>query len=178
MAGQSLGNAQNIAMIYRSCVPQALVCMLQGRCAAVLMFHTQLALLPAMETEGLELDLMMDDPYGEGLEGGPAGPAGELVSATVGNSYIVNLAKTGIKQVWSTSVGLHNSFASNGDKVAITANEPYLYSPVEHWNMKTMSIIQLASQLTSVCRSKPQSRCQARLIVFCIVFNIVDIIKE
>ena len=71
---------------------------IQGRCAAVLMFHTQLALLPAMETEGLELDLMMDDPYGEGMEG-PGGTTAELVSATVGNSYVVNLAKMGIKQV-------------------------------------------------------------------------------
>ena len=62
------------------------------------MFHTQLALLPAMETEGLELDLMMDDPYGEGVEG-PGGAPAELVSATVGNSYVVNLAKMGIKQV-------------------------------------------------------------------------------
>ena len=70
----------------------------QGRCAAVLMFHTQLALLPAMETEGLELDLMMDDPYGEGVEG-PGGAPAELVSATVGNSYVVNLTKMGIKQV-------------------------------------------------------------------------------
>jgi len=64
----------------------------------VLMFHTQLALLPAMETEGLELDLMMDDPYGEGVEG-PGGASTELVSATVGNSYVVNLAKIGIKKV-------------------------------------------------------------------------------
>lgn len=71
---------------------------LQGRCAAVLMFHTQLALLPAMETEGLELDLMMDDPYGEGVEG-PGGASTELVSATVGNSYVVNLAKMGVKKV-------------------------------------------------------------------------------
>ncbi|KAA6424198.1 MAG: cleavage and polyadenylation specificity factor subunit 1-like [Trebouxia sp. A1-2] len=70
----------------------------QGRCAAVLMFHTQLALLPAMETEGLELDLMMDDPYGEGVEG-PGGASTELVSATVGNSYVVNLAKMGVKKV-------------------------------------------------------------------------------
>ena len=62
------------------------------------MFHTQLALLPAMETEGLELDLMMDDPYGEGVEG-PGGAPAELVSATVGNSYVVNLTKMGIKQV-------------------------------------------------------------------------------
>lgn len=62
------------------------------------MFHTQLALLPAMETEGLELDLMMDDPYGEGV-GGPGNAPAELVSATVGNSYVVNLAKMGIKQV-------------------------------------------------------------------------------
>ena len=62
------------------------------------MFNTQLALLPAMETEGLELDLMMDDPYGEGV-GGPGGAPAELVSATVGNSYVVNLAKMGIKQV-------------------------------------------------------------------------------
>ena len=74
---------------------------MQGRCAAVLMFNTQLALLPAMETEGLELDLVVDDPYGEGPEGGPGGPAGELVSATVGNSYVINLAKAGIKQVGS-----------------------------------------------------------------------------
>lgn len=72
--------------------------LVQGRCAALLMFHTQLALLPAMETEGLELDLMMDDPYGEGVEGARGAPA-ELVSATVGNSYVVNLAKMGIKQV-------------------------------------------------------------------------------
>ncbi|KAL0047613.1 hypothetical protein WJX82_007762 [Trebouxia sp. C0006] len=70
----------------------------QGRCAAVLIFHTQLALLPAMETEGLELDLMMDDPYGEGVEG-PGRASTELVSATVGNSYVVNLAKMGIKKV-------------------------------------------------------------------------------
>jgi len=86
---------------------------LQGRCAAVLMFHTQLALLPAMETEGLELDLMMDDPYGEGVEG-PGGASTELVSATVGNSYVVNLAKMGIKKVQmpvtgSAHVGIHNS---------------------------------------------------------------------
>lgn len=64
----------------------------------MLMFHTQLALLPAMETEGLELDLMMDDPYGEGVEG-LGGASTELVSATVGNSYVVNLAKMGIKKV-------------------------------------------------------------------------------
>lgn len=63
------------------------------------MFNTQLALLPAMETEGLELDLAVDDPYGEGPLGGARGPAGELVSATVGNSYVINLVKAGIKQV-------------------------------------------------------------------------------
>ena len=51
-----------------------------------------------METEGLELDLMTDDPYGEGVAG-PGGAPAELVSATVGNSYVVNLAKMGIKQV-------------------------------------------------------------------------------
>ena len=79
-----------------------LTLLLQGSCAAVLMLHTQLALLPAMETEGLELDLMMDDPYGEGIEG-PGGSAQELVSATVGNSYVVNLAKTGIRQVGTIS---------------------------------------------------------------------------
>ena len=55
-----------------------------------------------MEMEGLELDLMMDDPYGEGVEG-PGGSAVELVSATVGNSYVVNLAKTGIRQVSTDS---------------------------------------------------------------------------
>lgn len=71
----------------------------------MLMFHTQLALLPAMETEGLELDLMMDDPYGEGVEG-PGGAPAELVSATVGNSYVVNLAKMGIKQVTTPSSSL------------------------------------------------------------------------
>lgn len=65
----------------------------------MLMFNTQLALLPAMETEGLELDLMLDDPYGEGPEAGAGGAAGELVSATVGNSYVLNLAKAGMKQV-------------------------------------------------------------------------------
>jgi len=85
---------------------------LQGRCAAVLMFHTQLALLPAMETEGLELDLMMDDPYGEGVEG-PGGASTELVSATVGNSYVVNLAKMGIKKVQMPVTGsaytIHNA---------------------------------------------------------------------
>lgn len=80
-------------------------CWLQGRCAAVLMFHTQLALLPAMETEGLELDLMMDE--GEGAEG-PGGATAELVSATVGNSYVVNLAKMGIKKVgMSHTVNTH-----------------------------------------------------------------------
>ena len=78
----------------------------------MLMFHTQLALLPAMETEGLELDLMMDDPYGEGVEG-PGGASTELVSATVGNGYVVNLAKMGIKKVqmampmWGYTVSLH-----------------------------------------------------------------------
>ena len=80
-------------------LPTHIACgILQGRCAAVLMFHCQLALLPAMETEGLELDLMMDDPYGDAVEG-PGGSPAELVSATVGNSYVVNLAKMGIKQV-------------------------------------------------------------------------------
>ena len=76
----------------------------------MLMFHTQLALLPAMETEGLELDLMMDDPYGEGVEG-PGGASTELVSATVGNSYVVNLAKMGIKKVQMhvAHVGIPNS---------------------------------------------------------------------
>ena len=87
---------------------------LQGRCAAVLMFHTQLALLPAMETEGLELDLMMDDPYGEGVEG-PGRASTELVSATVGNSYVVNLAKMGIKKVQKggcAHLGIHISHCS------------------------------------------------------------------
>lgn len=80
----------------------------------MLMFHTQLALLPAMETEGLELDLMMDDPYGEGVEG-PGRASTELVSATVGNSYVVNLAKMGIKKVQKggcAHVGIHISHCS------------------------------------------------------------------
>ena len=38
---------------------------LQGRCAAVALYLNQLALLPVMETEGLELDLLVEDPYSE-----------------------------------------------------------------------------------------------------------------
>ena len=37
----------------------------QGRCAAVALYLNQLALLPVMETEGLELDLLVEDPYSE-----------------------------------------------------------------------------------------------------------------
>ena len=63
-----------------------------------------------METEGLELDLMMDDPYGDAVEG-PGGSPAELVSATVGNSYVVNLAKMGIKQVliWLVNINKTDS---------------------------------------------------------------------
>ena len=35
------------------------------------MYNNQLALLPAMETEGLELDLLVEDPYSEAAGGDP-----------------------------------------------------------------------------------------------------------
>ena len=45
-------------------LPEHVQC-LQGRCAAVALYLNQLALLPVMETEGLELDLLVEDPYSE-----------------------------------------------------------------------------------------------------------------
>jgi hypothetical protein len=60
----------------------------QGRCAAVLMFRHQLAILPAM---GLDADELVLEEQ--------AAAEGVTTAATVGNSYVINLAKMGIKEV-------------------------------------------------------------------------------
>ena len=58
---------------------------LQGRCAAVALYLNQLAMLPVMETEGLELDLLVEDPYSETAGSlllafiAPAGPTCRLL---------------------------------------------------------------------------------------------------
>ena len=53
------------AVQWRLLAEQGHVMCLQGRCAAVALYLNQLALLPVMETEGLELDLLVEDPYSE-----------------------------------------------------------------------------------------------------------------
>ena len=59
---------------------------LQGRCAAVLLFHHQLALLPSTGADSLEAVVNA---------GGLSQPS------TLGSSYTVNLAKLGVKEVHS-----------------------------------------------------------------------------
>ena len=61
-----------------------------GRCAALLMLRHQLGVLPSMESEAAALGVEGGEG-GEGSEGGGA--------ATVGNSYVDNLGKLGIKEV-------------------------------------------------------------------------------
>jgi hypothetical protein len=66
----------------------------QGRCAAVVMLRHQLALLPAMASEALALG-MLDDAFGSSDEHSMRSG----VSASVGNSFVENLGKMGIKEV-------------------------------------------------------------------------------
>ena len=84
--------------------------LLQGRCAAVLMFRHQLAVLPAMAAgaslgEGLD-ELLADNHEASASEGrrgaaperaaaAAAGPA----AASLGNSYVINLGALGIREV-------------------------------------------------------------------------------
>ena len=56
----------------------------QGRCACLLSYANQLALLPAMDTEHIDA----------GQDHGASTPA-----ATVGNSYVLHLGKMGIQEV-------------------------------------------------------------------------------
>jgi hypothetical protein len=96
---------------------------LQGRCAAVVMYRHQLAVLPAMReddsavlpffgwpelAEGAPANGPGSHPRaelpggaGSGSGSGPFGPGGPppAVAATLGNSYVDNLAKAGIKEV-------------------------------------------------------------------------------
>lgn len=67
-----------------------------GRCAAVLMFRHQLGVLPAMESDAAALGFALDDLYGGGSSGGGAAAT---ATATVGNSYVDNLSKMGIREV-------------------------------------------------------------------------------
>jgi hypothetical protein len=61
-----------------------------GRCAAVVMYRHQLAVLPAM---------LPGDEGGGGFGGDAEAGSVELEAAAVGNSYVDNLGKIGIKEV-------------------------------------------------------------------------------
>lgn len=67
---------------------------MQGRCAAVIMFRHQMAVLPAMESEEAIFGMLPEDE-----EAGAAHGA-------IGNSYVDNLAKVGIREVMD-AVFLH-----------------------------------------------------------------------
>ena len=78
----------------------------QGRCAAVLMFRHQLAVLPAMaagDPLGEGLDELLDDSDVTNLvdsrQRGGAGRAGGAAAASLGNSYVLNLGTLGIREV-------------------------------------------------------------------------------
>lgn len=70
----------------------------QGRCAGVLLMGTHLALLPAMETQTLAHLLASRKAQGAG-----ASPSAALASQ-LGNAVLLDLAKLGIKKVWSPQV--------------------------------------------------------------------------
>ncbi len=65
----------------------------QGRCASALM-QGCLGILPAMEMD--VLDEMMGEQTGH-----------QVLATTVGNSYILKLAKLGITEVWLCGVHVH-----------------------------------------------------------------------
>ncbi|KAL4424540.1 hypothetical protein ABPG77_010120 [Micractinium sp. CCAP 211/92] len=68
-----------------------------GRCGAVLMFRHQLAVLPAVDSELLALGIAGEaEGQQDGGQGGQGGAGG---AAAVGNSYVDNLGKAGIKEV-------------------------------------------------------------------------------
>ena len=134
--GTQQGRAYLLLFLYgvtAAATPQAfphavlpLVWVPQGRCAAVVLYRHQLAVLPALRVEDDSAGLSyLGFPTGTpgipkalfstgrgsngdlkgvpGLPedgGGPLGPAaGGSAAATLGNSYVDNLAKAGIKEV-------------------------------------------------------------------------------
>lgn len=75
-------------------------CRLQGRCAAVLFYGHQLAVLPAVGSDAP--DLGDDDLFSGGGTGGGGdgnGGVGAGVAAAVANSYVVDLSAQGIREV-------------------------------------------------------------------------------
>jgi len=88
---------------------------MQGRCAVVLMFRHQLAVLPAMAVgatlgDGLE-ELLKDVDEKEVMHPGQNGSrivptsstAASQPAASLGNSYVINLATLGIREVASAA---------------------------------------------------------------------------
>ncbi len=84
-------------VLQKRCV---LFCRLQGRCAAVLFYGHQLAVLPAVGSDAPDLgddDLCSGGGTGGGGDGN--GGAGAGVAAAVANSYVVDLSAQGIREV-------------------------------------------------------------------------------
>lgn len=76
--------------------------LLQGRCAAVVLYASQVALLPSRGADSLEA--VVD-------AGGLSQPS------TLGNSYTVNLAKLGIKEARLLFFRLHRRTPQTGQEV-------------------------------------------------------------
>lgn len=68
--------------------PPSVVTDPQGRCAAVILLRHQLAVLPAMESEEAILGVVMGEGEGD-----------EVAKGAIGNSYVDNLAKMGVRDV-------------------------------------------------------------------------------
>lgn len=77
--------------------------MRQGRCAAVLVLQSALAVLPAVETDALEAQLAV---------GSVCRPAGGL-PATVTSSYLVQLGKLGVREVRPSAGGTGRSASTH-----------------------------------------------------------------
>eukprot|EP00887_Chlorella_sp_A99_P001781 scaffold19.g1781.t1 len=92
-----------------------------GRCAAVVMLRHQLVVLPAVASEAAALGIA--SPRSPGAAGllGPELLEGELApgSATLANSYVDNLAQSGIKEIRDATF-LHG-YAEPKDTMSLTA---------------------------------------------------------
>ena len=73
-----------------------------GRCGAVVMFRHQLAVLPAVDYELLALGIVGGEAEEAGMPGAAGGgptAAPAVPAVAVGNSYVDNLGKSGVKEV-------------------------------------------------------------------------------
>ena len=80
----------------KQCTQERIKPLRQGRCAAVTLMESHLALLPAMEPEVLEQLLAQQRSQGDA---GPPQGIPRVLASTVGNAILIDLHKLGIRQV-------------------------------------------------------------------------------